>query len=298
MNIDFLKYKKIYFTFSGILILSSLISLILFGLNLGIEFTGGSILEVEYKERRPTNQEIREILSPFNLQEIIQPIGEKGVIIRMRDVSEDTRQEIFGKLEVKGEILKEKTHFESIGPIIGKELKEKAKIVSILSIFAILLYVTFAFIKVSRSIKSWKYGISGLICLFHDELIPIGVLSLLGKFYGVQVTIPIIAALLTVFGYSINNTIVVFDRLREVILKEKEIILGEAINKSLNQTLTRQINTSLTTLFVVLAIFLFGGETLKYFALPLILGITAGTYSSLFLATPILFSWVSRSKGD
>ncbi len=298
MYFDFLKYKKIYFTFSGILILSSLIFLILFGLNLGIEFTGGSILAIEYKERRPTNQEIREILSPLNLQETIQSIGEKGIIIRMRDVSEDTRQEILEKLEGRGEILKEKTHFESIGPIIGRELKEKAKIVSILSIFAILLYVTFAFIKVSRPIKSWQYGISGILCLFHDELIPIGVFSLLGKFYGVQVTIPVIAALLTVFGYAINNVIVVFDRLREIILKEKKIALEEAINRSLNQTLTRQINTSLTTLFGVLAIFFLGGETLKYFALALILGITAGTYSSLFLATPILFSWVSRNKGD
>lgn len=294
MYFNFLKYRKIYFILSGILISVSLISLILFGLNLGIEFTGGSILEIEYKDKRPTNQEIQEILLPFNLQETIQPLGEKGVIIKMKDVSEETRQEIFEKLAEKGEILKEKTHFESIGPTVGRELKEKAIIVSILSIFAILLYVTFAFKKVSWPIKSWQYGISGLICLLHDELIPIGVFSLLGKFFGVQITIPVITALLTVFGYAINNVIVVFDRLREILLKEKKISLEEAINKSLNQTLTRQINTSLTTLFGAFAIFFFGGETLKYFALALILGITAGTYSSLFLATPILFIWAKH----
>ncbi|GAI39422.1 unnamed protein product, partial [marine sediment metagenome] len=152
-----------------------------------------------------------------------------------------------------------------------------------------------AFRKISRPLPSWQYGIASLLALFHDVLIPIGILSILGKFYGVQITIPVITALLAVLGYSINNTVVVFDRIRENLLKQVGTY-QEIVNNSLNQTLTRSINTSLTTLFVLVAIFFLGGITLKYFALALILGIIAGTYSSLFLASPILVAWLRWRK--
>jgi len=294
---NFVKYRKIYFIFSGILILGSLICLVIFGLNPGIDFTGGSILEIEFKGARPSNPEIREKLNQFGLGEIlIQPIGEKGVILRMKDISEETHQEILKKIKETGEL--EERRFESIGPTIGRELKEKTKIVIILAFLSIVLYIALAFRKISRPIASWKYGIASLICLFNDVFIPLGIFSILGKFYGVQITIPIICALLTVIGYSINNVVVVYDRIRENLLRAKGEVFEKTVDFAINQTLTRQINTALTTLFPLIAIFFLGGETLKYFALTLILGITDGTYSSIFLASPILVSWLKwRQKG-
>jgi len=295
MNIPFVKYRKIYFIFSGILLIGSLVCLIIFGLKLGIDFTGGSILELEFKTERPSNQEIRESLKGFDLGEIyIQPADEKGLILRMKDISEDVHQQIIQKLKAKGEL--EEKRFESIGPVIGQELKEKAKLLIVISLLSIVFYIAIAFRRVQKPLSSWQYGIASLFILSHDILIPLGVFALLGKFYQVQLTIPIICALLTVVGYAINNVVVVYDRLRENLLRGvfRDFVLEfeTAANKSINQTLTRQLNTSLTTLFPLIAIFFLGGETLKYFALTLILGITAGTYSSIFLATPILVSWL------
>jgi len=282
----FLKYKKIYFTLSGLLILASLISLILFGLKPGIDFTGGSILEIEYQENQPSNEEIKEALTDFDLGEVkIQPSGEKRIILRTKDISEEVHQQVINKLEGSQEL-----RFEAIGPVIGREMKEKTKIVAILAIFAILLYITIAFRKISKPISSWKYGIASLVALGHDVFIPLGVFAYLGHFYDVQITIPVITALLTVLGYSINNTVVVFDRIRENLITNKSAGFKEIVDKSLNQTLTRSINTSLTTLLVLFAIFFLGGETLRYFSLALILGLVCGTFSSIFLASPLLAS--------
>jgi len=282
----FLKYKKIYFTLSGLLILASLISLILFGLKPGIDFTGGSILEIEYQENQPSNEEIKEALTDFDLGEVkIQPSGEKRIILRTKDISEEVHQQIINKLEGSQEL-----RFEAIGPVIGREMKEKTKIVAILAVFAILLYITIAFRKISKPVSSWKYGIASLVALGHDVFIPLGVFAYLGHFYDIQITIPVITALLTVLGYSINNTVVVFDRIRENLITNKSAGFKEIVDKSLNQTLTRSINTSLTTLLVLFAIFFLGGETLRYFSLALILGLVCGTYSSIFLASPLLAS--------
>ncbi len=310
MQIAFLKYKKIYFIFSGILILASLVCLIVFGLKPGIDFTGGSILEIEYIEERPSNQEIKETLSDLDLGEVlVQPTEERGTILKMKDISEDTHQQVLEKLReneegeedesssspIAGARELEERRFESIGPVIGQELKDKTIIVIILSLFSIVLYIAWSFRKISRPIPSWQYGMVSLLALFHDVLIPIGIFSILGKYQNVQITIPVITALLAVLGYSINNTVVVFDRIRENLLKHVGTY-QEIVNNSLNQTLTRSINTSLTTLFVLVAIFFLGGETLKYFALALILGIIAGTYSSIFLASPILVAWLRWRK--
>jgi len=288
--INFTKYRKIYFVFSGILIIASIAVLFIFGLKPGIDFTGGSILEVEYKGERPSNQEIKESLSDFELGALyVQPTEEKGVILRMKDITEETHQEVFQKLSQGKEI--EERRFELIGPVIGEELKGRTKIVVVLALLAMVIYIALAFRKVQRPIKSWKYGIASVLTLCHDILIPLGIFSVLGKFYGIEITIPVVTALLAVLGYSINNSVVVFDRIRENLFRRGHTF-EETVDISLTQTLSRQINTSLTTLFVVLAIFFFGGMTLKYFALALVLGITAGTYSSIFLAAPILVFWL------
>ncbi len=287
--IKFTKYRKIYFVFSGILILASLVFLFVFGLKPGIDFTGGSILEAEYKER-PSNKEIKESLAGLELGDLyVQPTGEKGVILRMKDITEKTHQEILSRLSEERELKEER--FELIGPVIGEELKEKTKIVVFLSLLAMIIYIALAFRKIQRPLKSWRYGVVSVLTLSHDILIPLAVFSLLGKYYNIEVTIPVITALLAVLGYSINNSVVVFDRIRENLFRRGETF-EETVDISLNQTLSRQINTSLTTLFVALAILFFGGATLKFFALALVLGILAGTYSSVFLAAPILVSWL------
>ena len=295
MNFNFLKFKKIYFFFSGILILGSLVCLIIFGLKPGIDFTGGSILEVEYKQERPSNKTIEEKLADIDLGKIhVQPAGERGVILRMKDIDEDTHQEVLQKLKEINEV--EEKRFEAIGPAIGSELKKTTKIVIIFSLLAILLYIAFAFRRISQPVKSWQYGIAALLALFHDVLIPLGVFSVLGKIYGIQITIPVVVALLTVLGYSINDTVVVFDRIRENLWKITGISFEETVNKSFNQTLVRSISASLTTLFPLTAIFFFGAETLKYFSLALIIGIFLGTYSSIFIASSLLVSWSKWRK--
>jgi len=294
MKIDFIKYRKIYFTISGILVLGSIVSLLIFGLRLGIDFKGGSILEISYLEESFSIQEVKESLVEFDLGEVtVQPTEDQGFIIRMKDISEDTHQDILRRLEERGEM--EEIRFEVIGPVIGKEVGQKTKLVVVLALISILLYVTFAFRGVSKPIKSWQYGIATLVALFHDVLIPIGIFSILGKFYMVEISVPIVTALLTVFGYSVNDTVVVFDRIRENLTK-RNLSFEEAVNESLNQNLSRSISTSLTTLFVLVAIFFLGGATLKLFSLALILGIILGTYSSICLATPLLVAWWKWKK--
>lgn len=181
--------------------------------------------------------------------------------------------------------------FQYIGPSVGQELRNKTELAIALALLAITLYIAFAFRKVSKPISSWKYGVTSLIALVHDVLIPLGVFSILGKFYNVEITIPIIAALLTVLGFSVHDTIVIFDRLRENILRRGMNQFEETVNLGLNQTLGRSISTVLTTLLVIVSLYFFGGETLRYFALTLIIGIISGAYSSIFIASPLLVSW-------
>lgn len=304
MEIRFTKYRRIYFAFSGLLIVASLILLFGYGLKAGIDFTGGTIMELEYKNDRPSNQDILANVEEFNLGSVsVQPTGEKGVLLRMQEITEETHQDILTKLtgkevvEADGgfayETVKtsiEEIRFESIGPVIGRELKEKTTIVVIVALLSMIIYIALAFRRVQRPLKSWQYGIASVLALFHDIIIPLGVFVLLGRYYGVEISIPIVTALLAVLGYSINNTVVVFDRIREN-LTRRGGDFEEIVDVSLNETLSRQINTSLTTLFVSAAIFFWGGETLKYFALALVLGIGVGTYSSIFIAGSILVTW-------
>ena len=309
MVIRFTKYRRIYFVLSGVLIVASIIALLGYGLKPGIDFTGGAIMELEYRDERPSNEQIMSELEGFNLGNvIIQPTGERGVIFRMGDIDEATHQDILGKLAQKEEMQSEEgvifetvkvyiteTRFESVGPVVGNELKQKTKIVIVVALLSMIIYIALAFRRVQRPLRSWQYGVASVLALFHDILIPLGVFAVLGKYYGVEISIPIITALLAVLGYSINNTVVVFDRIRENLLRRGEEF-EETVDISLNETLSRQINTSLTTLFVAFAIFFLGGETLKFFALALLLGIGAGTYSSIFLAGPILVTWFNLKR--
>ena len=290
MAINFLKYKKIYYLFSTALIVSSLAFLFIFGLRFGIDFLGGSILEVNF-EKRPENQIIEAKLKDLNLGEVVlQSTGENGIILRLKDINEETHQQIISRL---GEISKiEEKRFESIGPTIGKELRQKTLMLVIASLLSLLIYIAVSFRKVNFPVSSWQYGIISILTLSFDVLITIGSLALLGRFYNVQFSIPIVTALLTILGYTINDKVIVFDRVRENLLRDRRDNFEDLVNRSLNETLGRSLSTGTCALLVLFFIFLFGGETLKYFALTLIIGILAGTYSSLFLATPLLVSWL------
>ena len=286
MNVNFLKYKNIYFAFSGILALASLVCLMVFGLNLGIDFTGGSIMELAYQGEGPSVEETREILQEMVGPVFVQSTDSNGLLIRMKEIDEKTRLQI---LETLGQGYQmEELRFELIGPVIGRELARKTQILVIVALLAVVTYIAFAFRRTQRPVRSWQYGVASLVGLFHNILITLGALSLLGEFYDVQITIPIVTALLIILGYSINDTVVVFDRIRENLIKKVGVTFEETVNKSLNQTLLRSISTSLTTLFVLIAIFFLGGVTLKYFALTLMVGIVVGTYASLFLVSSLL----------
>lgn len=294
MNIPFLKYKKLYYVFSGALVVGSLVCLLLFGLKFGIDFLGGSILEVDF-EQRPENPAIQDKLKDLNLGEIIlQPTGEKGVILKLKDINEETHQEILKKL---GEISNiQELRFESIGPVIGKELRQKTITLIIISLAALLIYIVISFRKVAFPFSSLQFGVISIVALAFDVLILIGVFASLGNFYNVQFSIPIVTAFLTILGYTINDKVIVFDRVRENISRTRGVDINSLVNRSLNEILFRSLSTGACTLLVLFFIFFLGGETLKYFALTLIIGIIVGTYSSLFLASPLLVSWPKWRK--
>lgn len=293
MMFKFTKYSSIYYIVSGILIIASVVCLAMFGLKFGIELVGGSNMQLEFQTERPLNEAIHQTLSEFNLGEItIQPTGDLGVILKFQGVDEATHQNILSKLS--GAYAVSEKSFQYIGPSVGQELRNKTEIAIAMVLLTITLYIAFAFRKVSRPISSWKYGITSLIALIHDIIIPLGVFAVLGKLYNVEITIPIITALLTVLGFSVHDTIVIFDRIRENILRKGMGEFEETVDLSLNQTLGRSLSTVFSTLIVLIAIYFFGGNTLKYFALTLIIGITSGAYSSIFIASPLLVSWYKR----
>lgn len=287
MNI--VKLRRLWYVFSAILVLGSIFVVSVYGLKFGIDFTGGSLLTVRFDER-PTSVEIERSLDGIDVGSmIIQPVGDTDVNIRMKMLDEETHQAVVTKLQ---ETFQEVTElrFDAIGPAIGAELRSKSAKALLVAFLAILAYIAYAFRKVSAPIKNWKYGVVTLIAAIHDVIIPIGIFAVLGIVSGVEVGTPFVVAVLTVLGYSINDTIVVLDRVRENLHKISGTF-EEIVGISLRQTIVRSLNTSITTLFAIVAVYLFGGETLKPFALALIIGIIAGTYSSIFIASPLLVTW-------
>ena len=290
---NFIRYSKFFIAISFFLVVGSIVALLFFRLNLGIDFTGGSIMEVEYQGALPQQQDIEVTLKGFGSFSI-QPIGGNGYVIRTGYLTEDAHQQVLKAIGGGGGLIEKK--FESIGPVIGKELRNKTLFMIALSAIGIALYIAMAFRKSAAYLNSFQYSAVALLVTLHDVIIPMGVFALLGKLYGTQITIPIVVGLLTVLGYSINDTIVVFDRIRENIMKRTGVDLVDTVNKSIRQTLGRSVNTSVTVLLVLLALFFFGGATLKDFSLILIIGVAAGTYSSIFLAPPLLVWWTKKLK--
>ncbi len=287
------KYRKIFFILTGLIIAAAIFSVSFFGLNFGIDFTGGAITEVSYTSERPTKESLEEHLGGLDIGGFsIRETGENGYILRTQDLTEERRVEVLNTLSLGGEREVIQERFNSIGPTIGSELRNKAFVAIGIVVVAIILFVAFVFRKVSQPVSSWKYGIVAIIALIHDVLIPVGIFAFLGYTVGAEIDILFVMALLAILGYSVNDTIVVFDRVRENLRLNRENNSKEefelTVGKSLSQTYARSINTSLTTLFVLIALFFIGSEATQDFALVLATGVIAGTYSSIFLATPLL----------
>jgi len=288
MNI--IKHRKIWFAISGLFVGASILAVLVWGLNLGIDFAGGSLSEFEFSQERPANDEIKEILKDLDISDLnIAAAGEKNIILRYKDSKESKHQEITVVIKEKYDDADE-ISFESVGPTIGKELRTKSVKALLLVVIGIIVYVAWAFRKVSEPIASWKYGVAAIIALVHDVLIVVGIFAVLGKFFSVEIGVPFIAALLTILGYSVNDSIVVFDRTRENLAKMSDSY-DNIVNTSINQTISRSLNTSITTFLALSAVYFFGGATTKHFMLALMIGAVIGTYSSIFIASPIMVTW-------
>ena len=275
---DFIKNRKIAYIISVIIILVGLISIIFQGFNLGIDFAGGTLLQIKF-DKSVSTTEVRNVLSEFNLsQSTIQNLSENEFVIRIGKIDSEQRTEILTAFKENLTDL-EVLRVETVGPVIGENLKKLAFYALLFAFIGIILYITVRF--------EFKFSIVSILALCHDSLIVLGIFSLLQK----EITISIIAAVLTIVGYSLNNTIVILDRLRENIKFKTREPFENLINMSINQSLSRTINTTLTTIIPILTLYFFGGNILSDFALALFIGMLAGTYSSIFIASPLLLEW-------
>ncbi len=298
-----IKYKKIFFSISIALVFVSIVLLFVFGLKVGIDFKGGALVEVVYKTSRPPQADLDKIISNLNLGSVlIQPTGELGYIIKSRDINETEHTALINALSYGGKHILEETRFNSIGPSVGKELTRKAIIAVILVSLAIICFIAFAFRRVSRPVSSWRYGFIAIITLLHDVIIPVGLFVILSKYYGAELDTLFVVAVLTILGLSVSDTIVIFDRIRENLKNEANIAsinFEEIVGKSLEQSYARSIATSFTVISVLLSLFFFGPVSTRYFALMLTAGMFLGTYSSIFLASPLLVlveEWQNKRK--
>lgn len=295
MKFQIIPYRNVWLSISTILVIFSLIFVAIFGLKFGIDFTGGSLMEIEVSAD-VARESLQQTFGETGYQDaIIQTSGETGYLIRLPALTEEEHQEIITALKTKHSSITE-ARFDSIGPVIGKELQRTATTGVIITLVLIGLYVAWAYRKVSEPVASWKYGILTILTAFHDVIIPLGAFALFGKLFGWEVGTAFVAALLTILGYSITDTVVVFDRTRENLMRHVSHTFEETVELSIHQTLWRSICTSATTLLALLAIFIFGGESTRPFAMALMIGILTGTYSSIFLASPLLVVWEKVRK--
>lgn len=290
-----IQQRKYAYAFSFTVTFFSVVALVLWGLRFGIDFKGGTLLEVQFAvEPTPEVRQVTDVLEPIGLQSLtVQPTENHAVLLRYLSSDENANDQVLEKLKgLDSEVKQLRTNF--IGGSVSGQIEKNAVAGIILAVIGIALYIAWAFRRVSAPVTSWEYGLGAIIALGHDILVTIGVFAVLGKFYGIEVGVPFIAALLTILGYSVNDTIVVYDRIRENLLREHgKMDFEETVNRSLNQTLGRSVNTSMTVIITLLAITIFGGESIRYFSLAILVGVTFGTYSSIYVASALL---VTRYK--
>lgn len=294
--------RKLFYTFSLILIAISLVSLSVWGLKPGIDFIGGTLIDVSYTSVRPEQAVVSGALSKIDPAVSVRASGNDSYIIRMKPIDQTEKASVMSILipntassttadlsassSVQTATIKS---FDSVGPVLGAEAMRKAAVSIVFVILGIVLFITFAFRKVSQPVSSWKYGLTAIIALVHDVIIPTGLFSILGHFYGYEVDTLFVTAILVILGFSVHDTIVVYDRVREnlrlsSLKKPFDVVVGESVN----QTITRSINTSVTTLIALAVLYVFGGSTTEHFSLTLLVGIAAGTYSSIFVGSALL----------
>ena len=292
------KYRKIFYIFSSVLVLASIIAISMWGLNLGIDFKGGSSIEFKYEQSKLDLGVVKERIDATNVTPSLKnsysivSSGNDSYILKMRNITETERETLVSSISSNDVDKIVLTKFNSIGPSVGSESAKKSLVAIVLVLICIILFITFAFRHVSEPVSSWKYGLFSITALAHDVLIPTGVFAVLGHFLGYEVDTLFVTAILVILGFSIHDTIVVYDRIRENLKvnrdnntkKNFETIVGESIN----QTFIRSLNTSLTTFFAVLMMYVFGPEATKHFSLVLMIGVIFGTYSSIFLASNML----------
>ncbi len=303
-NMFVIKYQKFFYILSGTFIAIAIVAMFVFGFNFGIDFKGGTITQVSYSLGRPSQQEITGAIQSLNLSGfndmVIQPTGDAGYIIRTRELTNDEKASFLGALSFGSSTKLTIDRYDSIGPVVGSELKKKAYAAIAVVILCIVLFVTYAFRKVSKPVASWKYGLATIVALLHDVIIPTGIFIIYIHFTGGQIDILFVSAILSVLGYSVHDTIVVFDRIREHLRINSEEHKKEEFNvtvgKSVSETFGRSINTSLTIFLVLLVLFLIGGSTTKDFSLVLLIGVIVGTYSSIFVASPLLVLFEKMQK--
>jgi len=288
-SLDIVGKRKIWYTISIVAIIPGLISLALFGLKLGIDFKGGAVLEVSGTVDEST---IRDLAAKQGYKDVTVAVSDKVTLIRFRDDEKPAEQEANHKdfktdLQSKGY---KEVSYSVVGPSVSRDITRNALLSILVASLAIVLYIAWAFRNVPLPLTSWNFGVGAIVALLHDSLFLIGTFSLLGHFFGVEVDALFVTAVLTVIGFSVHDTIVVFDRTREN-LRSKRGSFDEIVNNSIIETLARSLNTSLTVLLTLLALFLFGGASIKNFVLALLLGIISGTYSSIFNASQLLVSW-------
>ena len=292
MNIPFIKYSKVWFAVSILTVVVALAALFFWGLKYGIDFTGGSLVEVSFSKNRPAMTELNVVLDNLGLKErVVQTSGADRFSVRTTFLTEDQHQALIKRLRETfakdGNTVHEES-LQTIGAAVSEQLRSRAKWAIIWVNVAIILYIAYAFRKVSRPVASWQYGLLAIVALVHDILVVLGAFAFFGRFLGLEVETDFVLALLTVLGFSVTDTIVVYDRIRENVLHHSAENFADTVNAALNQTLMRSVNTTLTVLLPLFALFFLGGETIHTFALALLIGMASGAYSSIFIASPLL----------
>lgn len=281
--------RKIFYSISIALVVISLAAMIAWGLVPSIDFTGGTLVEVSYSGAVPNQTAVSSALTPIDSSASVRPSGPSSYIVRMKALGANGQTDVSNALSINGTASSTISSFDSIGPVLGLEAVRKSIVSIILVIAGIIIYITWAFRKVSEPVSSWKYGLVAVTSLIHDVIIPIGAFSILGHVLGYEVDTLFITAVLVILGFSVHNTIVVFDRVRENLrLSEGKKPFVEVVGNSISQTFTRSMNTSLTVIIALLILYVFGGESTAHFTLALLIGIIAGTFSSVFIGSPLL----------
>lgn len=297
--------RKFFFLLSSVLVIGSLVAIFVYGLHLGIDFKGGSLLEVSYPNTgvetmstRPALETVKANLNNLGLGTyVLAPSGSDRFILKTRDLNPNEKVTVMSAFQIDSKYPAKEERFNSIGPVVGDQLKNKAMIAIIAVIICIVLFITFAFRKVSHPVASWKYGLATIVALAHDVIIPTGVFVAWIHFKGGEIDLLFVTALLAILGYSVHDTIVVFDRVRENLRESHgKGSFVETVGKSVTQTFGRSINTSLTIFLALVALYFIGGETTKDFAFVLLVGVIAGTYSSIFVASPLLVTLEKLQK--